>query len=154
MKVIQEFKEFAIKGNALDLAVGVIIGAAFGKIVTSLVEEVMMPPLGYLVGRINFTNMFLSLDGKTYLTLEAAKKAGAPVIAYGAFFNNIINFLLVAFAVFMLVKQINRIKKGEDEKPEGKQCEFCKSNIAVDATRCPQCTSELESAAVVKAGVL
>ena len=153
MKVIQEFKEFAIKGNALDLAVGVIIGAAFSKIVTSLVEEVLMPPLGYLVGRIDFTNLFFSLDGKNYATLEAAKKAGAPILAYGVFFNNVINFLLVALAVFLLVKQINRIKKGQDEKPEGKQCEFCKSNIAVDATRCPQCTSELGEVAV-KAGVL
>jgi len=145
MKVIQEFKEFAIKGNALDLAVGVIIGAAFGKIVTSLVEEVLMPPLGYLVGRIDFTNLFWALDGKKYATLEAAKKAGAPVMAYGSFFNNVINFLLVAIAIFFLVKQINRIKKGLDEKPEGKECPFCKSNIAVAAVRCPQCTSELDA---------
>lgn len=144
MKVIQEFKEFAVKGNALDLAVGVIIGAAFGKIVTSLVEDVIMPPLGFIAGRIDFSNLFFALDGKNYATLEAAKKSGSPILAYGLFLNNIINFLIVAFAVFLLVKQINKMRKGEDAKPEGKQCDFCKSNIAIDATRCPQCTSELE----------
>ncbi len=144
MIVIQEFKEFAIKGNALDLAVGVIIGAAFGKIVTSLVEEVIMPPLGYIVGKIDFSNMFISLDRKVYPTLKAAKDAGAPVIGYGAFLNNVINFLIVGFAVFLLVRQINRVKKGEDQKPQAKQCPFCKSNIAIDASRCPQCTSQLE----------
>lgn len=147
MGIIQEFKEFAVKGNALDLAVGVIIGAAFGKIVTSLVEDVLMPPLGFIVGKIDFSNLFVSLDGRTYPTLKAATDAGAPIIAYGTFINNIINFLIVAFAIFLLVKQINRLKRGEDEKPEGKPCPFCKSNIAIDATRCPNCTSQLEEVA-------
>lgn len=154
MGMIQEFKEFAVKGNALDLAVGVIIGAAFGKIVTSLVEEIIMPPLGYIVGKIDFSSMFISLDGKVYPTLKAAKDAGAPIIGYGAFFNNVLNFLIVASAVFLLVKQINRMKKGQDEKPEGKSCPFCKSNIAVDASRCPQCTSQLEITIQPSSGVL
>ena len=140
----KEFKEFAIKGNALDLAVGVIIGAAFGKIVTSVVEDLIMPPLGYVVGKIDFSNMFVSLDGKYYQTLKAAKDAGAPIVAYGVFLNNVLNFLIVAFAVFLLVKQINRLKKGEEEKPAARQCPYCKQSIAVDATRCPQCTSQLE----------
>ena len=153
MGMVKEFKEFAVKGNALDLAVGVIIGAAFGKIVTSLVEEVIMPPLGFIVGKIDFSNLFIALDGKEYATLKAAKDAGAPIIGYGAFLNNVINFLIVAFAVFLLVKQINRMKKGQDEKPEGKACQFCKSNIAVDASRCPQCTSQLEATPVSDAVV-
>ncbi len=146
MSIVQEFKEFAVKGNAMDLAVGVIIGAAFGKIVTSLVEDIIMPPLAAITGKIDFSNMFVALNGQTYETLKAAKDAGAPVIAYGSFANNIVNFLLVALAVFMLVKQINKLKRGEDPAPEGKECQFCKSSIALDASRCPQCTSQLEAA--------
>lgn len=143
----KEFKEFAVKGNALDLAVGVIIGAAFGKIVTSLVEDIIMPPLGAVAGKIDFSNLFVALNGQSYTTLKAARDAGAPVIAYGEFLNNILNFLIVAFAVFLLVKQINRLKRGEEEKPAARQCEFCRQSIAVDATRCPHCTSELETPA-------
>ena len=146
MQIVQEFKEFAVKGNALDLAVGVIIGAAFGKIVTSLVEDIIMPPLAAITGKIDFSNMFFALNGQSYETLKAAKDAGAPVLAYGSFLNNIVNFLLVAFAIFIMVKQINKLKRGEDAAPEGKECQFCKSNISLDATRCPQCTSQLEVA--------
>ena len=140
----KEFKEFAIKGNALDLAVGVIIGAAFGKIVSSLVDDIIMPPLGAIAGKIDFSNLFVALNGQSYPTLQAARQAGAPVVAYGAFLNNVINFLIAAFAVFLLVKQINRLKKGEEQKPAARQCEYCKQSIAIDATRCPHCTSQLE----------
>jgi len=111
MGFVQEFREFATKGNVLDLAVGVIIGAAFGKIVTSLVEDVLMPPLGYLIGKIDFSNMFVSLNGESFKTLADAKKAGAPVIGYGAFINNFIQFLLVAFAIFLIIKAANKLKK-------------------------------------------
>ena len=105
-----EFKKFALKGNALDLAIGVIIGAAFGKIVSSLVDDVMMPPLGLIIGKVDFSNLFLSLTGKHYDSLAAAKAAGAPTLNYGVFLNNIINFLIVAFAIFILVQQINRLR--------------------------------------------
>ena len=111
-----EFKKFAIQGNALDLAVGVIIGAAFGKIVSSLVEDVLMPPLGLIIGRVDFSNLFLSLTGHHYDSLAAARAAGAPTINYGVFLNNIINFLIVAFAIFILVQQINRLRSAP-EKP-------------------------------------
>ena len=117
-----EFKKFAIKGNALDLAVGVIIGAAFGKIVSSLVDDVLMPPLGLIIGKVDFSNLFLSLSGKHYDSLPAAKAAGAPTINYGVFLNNVINFLIVAFAVFILVQQINRLR-AEPEKPAEKPAE-------------------------------
>jgi large conductance mechanosensitive channel len=146
MGIVQEFKEFAVKGNALDLAVGVIIGAAFGKIVTSLVDDIIMPPLAAITGKIDFSNMFVALNGQSYATLKAARDAGAPIIAYGSFANNVVNFLLVAFAVFLLVKQINKLKRGEEPKPEARICPFCRSSIAIDATRCPQCTSQLEVA--------
>ena len=141
----KEFKEFAVKGNALDLAIGVIIGAAFGKIVTSLVDDIIMPPLGFIIGKIDFSSLFITLGPGGYASLAAAKAAGAPVIAYGNFINTVLNFLIVAFAIFLVVKQINRFKRGEEEKPEGKLCPFCKQSIAVDATRCPHCTSQLES---------
>jgi large conductance mechanosensitive channel len=117
-----EFKKFAIKGNALDLAVGVIIGAAFGKIVSSLVDDVLMPPLGLIIGKVDFSNLFLSLSGKHYDSLPAAKAAGAPTINYGVFLNNIISFLIVAFAIFILVQQINRLR-AEPEKPAEKPAE-------------------------------
>jgi large conductance mechanosensitive channel len=141
----KEFKEFAVKGNALDLAIGVIIGAAFGKIVTSLVDDILMPPLSVLTGKIDFSNLFLALNGASYKTIQEAKAAGAPVLAYGSFLNNIVNFLLIAFAVFLLVKQINKLKRGDEAKPEGKPCPYCKQNIAIDASRCPHCTSQLEA---------
>jgi large conductance mechanosensitive channel len=142
MKIVQEFKDFAVTGNAMDLAVGVVIGAAFGKIVTSLVEDIIMPPLSMLTGKVDFSNLFVALNGQSYTTLKAAKDAGAPVLAYGMFANNIVNFLIMAFAIFMVIKQINRLHK---EKPSTtKPCTYCKSDIAVEATRCPNCTSQLD----------
>jgi large conductance mechanosensitive channel len=116
---LREFREFAVKGNALDLAVGIIIGAAFGRIVTSLVEDVIMPPIGWVLGKVDFSDLFVNLTGETYASLQAAKEAGAPVIGYGTFVNTIINFVIVAFAVFLLVKQINRLKRvaGMEDRP-------------------------------------
>ena len=144
MKIVQEFKDFAVSGNALDLAVGVVIGAAFGKIVTSLVEDIIMPPLGMLTGKVDFTNLFVALNGETYPTLKAAKDAGAPVLAYGMFVNNIINFLIIALAIFLVIKQINRFHK--ESPATTKPCNYCKSDIPVEATRCPNCTSQLDGA--------
>lgn len=120
MSILQEFREFAVKGNAVDLAVGIIIGAAFGKIVSSLVDDVIMPPIGYLLGRVDFSDFFITLTGQDYPSLQAAKDAGAPVIGYGMFVNTVINFLIVAFAVFMLVKWINHLRRMtgmEEEAP-------------------------------------
>lgn len=146
MRIVQEFKDFAITGNAMDLAVGVVIGAAFGKIVSSLVNDIIMPPLGMLIAKVDFSNQFVALNGQSYDTLRQAKEAGAPVLAYGSFANNVIDFLIVAFAIFLVVKQINRFHK---EKPATtKACAYCKSDIAVEATRCPNCTSQLEGAPV------
>lgn len=117
MGMLQEFKEFAVKGNAVDMAVGLIVGAAFGKIVNSLVEDMIMPPIGKVMGNVDFSDLFINLSGGTYASLEAAKKAGAATVNYGVFVNNIINFLIVAFAVFLLVKAINAAKRKEEEKP-------------------------------------
>ena len=141
-----EFKKFAIGGNVLDLAVGVIIGAAFGKIVGSLVDDIIMPPIGYLLGGVDFSNLFVSLSGKAYESLTAAKAAGAPTWNIGAFLNTVINFLLVAGAVFVfIVKPANRMKA---EPPPGlpttKDCPYCLSTIPIKATRCSQCTSEVK----------
>ena len=116
--MLQEFKEFAVKGNAVDMAVGIIIGAAFGKIVNSLVEDMIMPPIGKVMGNVDFSDLFINLSGGTYASLEAAKKAGAATVNYGVFVNNVINFLIVAFAVFILVKAINTAKRQKEESPE------------------------------------
>lgn len=118
MGMLQEFKEFAVKGNAVDMAVGIIIGAAFGKIVNSLVEDMIMPPIGKVMGNVDFSDLFINLSGGTYASLEAAKKAGAATVNYGVFVNNVINFLIVAFAVFILVKAINTAKRQREESPE------------------------------------
>lgn len=143
-KFLQEFKEFALKGNVMDMAVGVIIGGAFGKIVTSVVNDIVMPPVGMLLGNVDFSNLFISLNGKEYATLEAAKKAGAPVLAYGSFMNTVIDFLILAFIIFMMIRQINKLTPEPAPKPEPRVCPYCKSEIADDATRCPHCTSHLE----------
>jgi large conductance mechanosensitive channel len=142
--MLKEFKDFAFKGNVLDLAVAVILGAAFGKVVTSLVDDVLMPPIGLLLGGVDFREMFLDLSRGGYATLAAASAAGAPVIRYGLFLNSIVTFLLVAFAVFLLVRQMNRwiLKPGAGPK----ECPFCASMIPAKATRCPQCTSQLAAA--------
>jgi large conductance mechanosensitive channel len=148
VSMLKEFKEFAMRGPVLDLAIGVIIGAAFGAIVTSLVGDLIMPPIGLLMGGLDFKDLFIPLDGGSYKSLDEVRKAGAPVIAYGSFVNSVVNFLIVAFAVFLLVKQANRLKKPvtAPEAPSTKECRFCGMNIPAKAIRCPQCTSELKSA--------
>ncbi|MCM8794346.1 MAG: large-conductance mechanosensitive channel protein MscL [Candidatus Omnitrophica bacterium] len=144
--MLKEFKEFAMKGNMIDMAVGIIIGGAFGKIISSLVADVLMPPLGLLLGRVNFSSLFISLNGQSYPSLEAAKTAGAPTLNYGAFINTLIDFLLVAFAIFIVIKQLNRFKKQQlspAAAPTIKECRYCFSSIPIKATRCAHCTSEL-----------
>jgi large conductance mechanosensitive channel len=144
--MFKEFKEFAAKGNVIDMAVGIIIGAAFGKIISSFVADVLMPPIGLLLGNMDFANLFISLSGKTFETLAEAKKAGAATINYGVFLNTILDFIIVAFAVFLLVRQINRLKRNEPVEcavPDTKECPYCLSKIPIKATRCPHCTSQL-----------
>lgn len=142
--IIKEFKEFAMRGNVLDMAVGIVIGAAFGKIVTSFVSDLLTPPLGKLMGNVDFSNLFICLSAEQYQTLEAAKEAGVATINYGIFINTIIDFIIVAFAIFMLVKQVNRFKKAPAAaEPTEKECPFCASGIPIKATRCPHCTSQL-----------
>jgi large conductance mechanosensitive channel len=148
--MMKEFRDFIARGNVIDLAVGVIIGAAFGKIVTTLVEGIIMPPIGMALGRIDFSSLYFVLDSSKGLpaSLGDAKAKGIPVIAYGQFINDIFSFLIIALAVFLLVKQVNRIKSGLDRPstaaaPSTKECPFCLSTISIKATRCPQCTSQL-----------
>ncbi|HLW69465.1 MAG TPA: large conductance mechanosensitive channel protein MscL [Candidatus Binataceae bacterium] len=140
--MLKEFKEFAMKGNVLDMAVGIILGVAFGKIITSLVGDIIMPPIGLMLGRVDFNSLFVSLDGKSYATLALAKAAGAPTINYGAFVNTILDFLIVAFVMFLLVRQANRLMPAPPE-PTTKDCPFCLSPISLKATRCPHCTSPI-----------
>ena len=143
--MLKEFKEFAMRGNVMDMAVGVIIGAAFGKIVASLVEDVMMPPLGQLLGKVDFTNFFISLDGKSYASLSDAKAAHVATLNYGIFLNNVINFLIVAFAVFLVVQQVNRWTKkpAPAAAPTTKECPQCAMAIPIAAKRCGHCTAQL-----------
>lgn len=144
MSFREDFKKFALRGNVMDMAVGVIIGGAFSKIVGSLVSDVIMPPLGMVAGKMDFKNLFVSLNGKEYATLEAAKKAGAPVLAYGSFINTVIDFAILALIVFIMVRQINKLTPAPAPKPDPRKCPFCKSVIDDEATRCPHCTSQLE----------
>jgi large conductance mechanosensitive channel len=144
--MLKEFKEFAMRGNVMDLAIAVIIGAAFGAIVTSLVNDVLMPPLGLLLGGMDFKDYFVALNNQSYATLDEARKAGAPVIAYGSFVNAVINFLIIAFAIFLIVKQVNRFKKPAADAPSTKDCPFCAMSIPAKAGRCPHCTSSLAAA--------
>jgi large conductance mechanosensitive channel len=139
--MFKEFKEFAMRGNVLDLAIGVIIGAAFGGIVNSAVNDIIMPPLGMAIGNVDFKDLFIPLDGRTFESLAAAKAAGAPVIAYGQFLNTVLNFLIIAFVIFLVVKQVNRLK-GPAEVVT-KDCPFCGNAIPLKAVRCGFCTSEL-----------
>jgi large conductance mechanosensitive channel len=140
----KEFREFAMRGNVVDLAVGLIIGVAFGKIVTSLVNDVLMPPLGLVLGRVDFSNLFLNLGSQHYATLAEAKQAGAATINYGLFINTVIDFVIVAFAIFLLVRQINRLnRKAPPPPPATKSCPYCVTAIPIAATRCPACTSQL-----------
>jgi len=145
--MFKEFKEFAMRGNMIDLAVGIIIGAAFTTVVNSLVNDILMPPLGMIIGNVDFSNLYISLDSQTYPSLAAAQVAGAATINYGLFINNIINFLIVAFAVFLLIRGINRMSRKSQEvkaAPTTKECPYCISTIPLNATRCPSCTSQLD----------
>jgi large conductance mechanosensitive channel len=145
----KEFKEFAVKGNAIDLAVGVIIGAAFGKIVTSVVDDLLMPPLGMVLGNLNFADYYIPLSNKitSGMSLDAAKKAGLPVFAYGNFITVIINFLIVAVCIFLMVRALNRMKRpNPDAKPVVKDCPACTMSIPIKAARCPHCTTDLSGA--------
>jgi large conductance mechanosensitive channel len=145
MGMIKEFREFAARGNVIDLAVGVIIGLAFGKVVTSVVNDLIMPPIGMALGRVDFSNLFVALNGVSYTSLAEAKAAGAPTLNYGAFLNVCIEFVIVAFAVFLLVKQVNRLKG--PVVIDTKDCPYCYSKMAIKATRCPGCTSEVRPTA-------
>lgn len=149
--MLEEFKKFAMRGNVLDMAVGIIIGAAFGSIVKSLVADVIMPPVGLLLGGVDFADLFITLkEGASagpYLTLASAQEAGAVVISYGVFFNSVMSFLIVAFAVFLLIRTVNNLHKEEETpaaEPTTKECPKCYSSISIKATRCPHCTSEIE----------
>ncbi len=140
MSILKEFRDFAARGNVIDLAVGVIIGAAFGKIVASLVADIVMPPIGMLLGGVDFSNLFVALNRGSYATLAEAKAAAAPTVNYGLFLNQVFEFLVVAFVIFLLVRQINRFKEPVAETPM-RDCPFCLSKIPAKATRCAQCTS-------------
>ena len=142
--MLKEFKKFALRGNMIDLAVGMIIGSAFTSIVNSLVNDMIMPVVSIFTGKVDFTNWFIALDGGSYATLEAAQEAGAATFNYGSFISNVINFVIMAFVVFMFVRVMNKIKKKEEPAaPTTKKCPFCKSEISIEATKCPHCTSEL-----------
>jgi large conductance mechanosensitive channel len=144
-RFLNDFKEFAMKGSVLDMAIGVIIGIAFGGIVASLVNDILMPPFGLVLGNLDFSNLFVNLSGTPYNSLEAAVAAGAPIIKYGVFVNTIINFIIIAVVVFLLVRMITRLKRQEPKPIEvtTKECPYCISTIPLKASRCPNCTSQL-----------
>ena len=147
--MLKEFKEFAMRGNVLDMAVGIIIGAAFGKIVSSFVADIIMPPIGVLLGGVDFTEIFINLSGGTYETLAAAQQAGAATMNVGVFVNTILDFVIVAFAIFLVIRAMNRLKREEEAptaEPTTKECPRCLSEILLKATRCAHCTSELGTA--------
>ena len=147
--MLKEFKEFAMRGNVVDMAVGIIIGAAFGKIVSSLVKDVIMPPIGLLMGNVDFTNLFINLSDQVYTNLSAAQEAGAATINYGVFINTVLDFIIVAFAIFMVIRQMNKLKKTDEAppaEPTTKECPHCLSSIPIKATRCGHCTSKLQAA--------
>lgn len=142
--MIKDFKEFIMRGNVLDMAVGIIIGIAFGAIISSIVNDIIMPPIGVLLGNVDFSNLYVNLSGGDYTSLAEAKKAGAATIAYGMFINTIINFLLVAVVMFLLIRLFNRFKKKQEAAPNSKDCPYCFISIPLKATRCPHCTSEIK----------
>jgi len=145
--MIKEFKEFVMRGNVVDLAIAVVIGGAFGKIITSFVEDVLMPPIGLALGKVDFSNLFLNLSGKDFPSVAAAKAAGAATLNYGIFFNHVINFVIIAFAIFLLIKQLNRLQKpapAPAAAPATKDCPHCLSTVPLKATKCAHCTSELK----------
>ncbi len=146
--MLKEFKEFAMRGNVVDMAVGIVIGAAFGRIVSSFVNDVLMPPIGMLMGNLDFSNLFINLSGQAVGTLAEAQERGLATINYGMFLNTVIDFLIVAFAIFLLVRQLNRLRREAEPAPvTTKDCPFCTISIPMNATRCPQCTSDLRTAA-------
>ncbi len=148
--MLKEFKEFAVKGNVMDMAIGIIIGAAFGGIVQSLVKDVVMPPLGLLLGKVDFSNLFINLSGTSYPTLAAAQAAGAPTLNYGLFVNAVVNFIILAFVIFLVVKQLNRLKReAPPAAPSEKDCPLCATKIPLAAQKCPHCTADLRTAARV-----
>jgi len=145
--MLKEFKEFAMRGNIIDLAIGVIIGGAFGKIISSLVEDILMPPIGLLLGKVDFSNLYINLSGGPYESLNQALEAGAVTIRYGLFINSLVDFLIVAFIIFLVIRNINKLVKPAEEKsqePILKECPFCFRTIPEKATRCPECTSTLK----------
>ena len=143
--MFKEFKNFALRGNVMDLAIGIIIGGAFGKIITSLVNDIIMPPIGLLLGKVDFSNLYLNLSGKPFASLADAQAAGAATINYGLFLNTIIDFLIVAFIIFLIIRQVNRltVKPAAPAEPSTRECPYCYTEIPVKASRCPHCTSEL-----------
>lgn len=147
MSMWSEFKQFALKGNLVDIAVGFVLGAAFGKISTSLVSDILMPPIGLVLGKVDFSNLFINLSGKSYPTLAAAKTAGAATVNYGLFVNTVIDFVIVAFAMFLIVKQMNRLTG--PAAPTTSTCPFCLNAIPIGAKRCGHCTADLDQARAV-----
>ena len=147
--MLKEFKDFVTRGNVVDLAIGIIIGAAFTSVVNSFVTDILMPPIGMLLGGVNFSELFIALDGNTYESLAVAQEAGAATINYGLFITALIDFIIVAFVLFLIIRQINRMKQEEEAapaEPNSKNCPFCQSEIAIEASRCAFCTSQLEPA--------
>jgi large conductance mechanosensitive channel len=147
--LLKEFREFIMRGNVVDLAVGFIIGVAFGKIVTSFVGDILMPPIGLALGKVNFSNLFVNLSRTSYTSLAEAQAAGVPTINYGLFINTLIDFIIIAFVLFFIIRMINQMQRKKDEapaEPTTKDCPYCFSSIPVKATRCPNCTSQLEAA--------
>jgi large conductance mechanosensitive channel len=142
--MFKEFKVFAMKGNILDMAIGIVIGVAFGKIISSFVSDIIMPPIGLILGKVDFSNLFINLSDKTYPTLAAAKAAGAPTINYGVFFNTVLDFLIVAFVLFLIMKQMSRFNRKEETVKSTQECPYCTSEISIRATRCPHCTADLK----------
>ena len=147
--MLREFKEFAMRGNVLDMAIGIIIGAAFGKIITSAVSDILMPPIGLLLGRLDFSSLFINLSGKPYASLAEAKAAGAATVNYGVFINTVVDFLIVAFAIFLLIRQVNRMKRRQEAPPPAattRECPLCLSTIPLKAKRCAHCIADLKAA--------
>jgi len=143
--MLKEFKEFAMRGNVLDMAIGIVIGAAFGKIIASLVDDIIMPPIGLVLGNVDFANLFINLSGRDYPSVAAAKAAGAATVNYGIFFNTILNFLIIAFVIFLVIRQVNAMQRPKEAPAAAtKECPFCLSVIPVKATRCAHCTAELK----------
>ena len=144
--MFKEFKEFALRGNVVDLAIGVIIGAAFGKIITSLVNDILMPPIGLLLGKVDFSNLFINLSGEKYTTLAQAQEAGSVTLNVGVFLNTVVDFLIVAFVIFLLIRQLNKLMKKDENLlgAEAKTCPYCLTEVPGKATRCASCTSHLQ----------